>query len=431
MPEVTIEKLAYGGSGIGRISGKACFIPFSAPGDHLSVSIQKSRKSYDEARIDRILTRSMHRVDPPCNYFGICGGCGWQHISYEEQLVQKTAIVSDALWRGARIEAESVRPTIPSKCHYNYRRRIQLKVNFSNGNLSIGFFRQGSHYVVDIADYCHIAHRTLNNVLPAIRSLLAGCGEPDKVPQVDLSCSKTGKVAAIFHYIGRNVESFSERVSTNPNCIDIIKVQTGRKSSLRHLKGDDSLEYSLPSPKGDLNAHFAPEGFSQVNFEQNSTIAADVNEYCRKLKADSVLDLFCGNGNFSLPVAGFTLKVTGFENFSRSIEMAKKNSKINSISNAEYHCLDANEALDQLKRENLRFDLVILDPPRTGAAELASRLYETGATSLIYISCDPQTLARDLSILVNTGYKVSYVQPYDMFPQTYHIETVVYLESFR
>ena len=431
MPDVSIEKLTYGGSGIGRISGKACFIPFSAPGDQLSVSVLKSKISYDEARIDRILTPSDHRVTPPCKYFGVCGGCGWQHVSYDEQLIQKTAIVSDALWRGARIGAETVRPMIPSLSHYNYRRRIQLKVNFINGRLSIGFFRQGSHYVIDIADYCHIAHRSLNNVLPAIRSLLNDCGEPEKVPQVDLSCSETGSVAAIFHYIGKNIERFSERVSTNIHCIDIIKVQTGRKSSLIHLKGEDSLEYSLPSPKGDLNVHFAPEGFSQVNFEQNRNIAADITDYCCKFRPDNVLDLFCGNGNFSLPIAALTSQVTGFENFSRSIAMAKKNSTINRISNAAYYCLDANEALDQIKREKLQFDLAILDPPRTGAAELSSKLYETAASSVIYISCDPQTLARDLSILQHSGYKVSCVQPFDMFPQTYHIETVVYLESIR
>lgn len=432
MPELRIDRLAFGGSGVGRISGKACFVPYAAPNDLLEVAFTKSKKSYDEANILQILHGSESRIEPPCHCFGECGGCNWQHISYEEQCRQKEQIMQDALWRGARIDHNLVNPVIPSSPPFNYRRRIQLKLNFTAGILCIGFYRPGSHYVVDINDRCLLAHESLNAVLPHIRSIIMDCKEPDKVSQVDLGCSENGDVAAIFHYIGTEIDLFSARLIASSCCINILKtvaIQTTRKNICTILSGIQTLHYSLPSTNNDIILQFSPDGFSQVNFQQNRAVAAYILGLCALVNPDSILDLYCGNGNFSLPLAGMVNRISGFECFEKAVMLANGNAKRNGLNNANYYCLDSSAAVDKFINEGQHVDLVIIDPPRNGAADVTSRLSKIGASSVIYVSCDPMTLARDISILLNTGYNVVQVQPFDMFPQTYHIENVVYLTA--
>ena len=432
MPELSIDRLAFGGAGVGRNCGKACFVPYAAPGDQLEVSITKSKKSYDEARIVEIRQGSALRTSPPCPFFGECGGCNWQHVTYEEQCHQKEQIVKDSLWRGARVDKDLIRPVIPSNPYYNYRRRIQLKLNFSNGRQCMGFYRPGSHYVVDINDSCILAHESLNSVMPFIRTVVRACKDREKVPQVDLSSSENGDVAAVFHYIGNHIDQFSADLRAATSCagnLQSVAIQTGRKNSFRILSGKQTMHYSLPTVIGDITLQFAPDGFSQVNFAQNRAVATFISDICTKVKPDRILDLYCGNGNFSLPLASMVKTITGFENFDKSVALANNNAINNGLHNAKYLCLDSTEAVEQFAQQGQQFDLVIIDPPRDGAADVAANIHKTGAASIIYVSCDPMTLARDISILQKTGYKVLQVQPFDMFPQTYHIENVVHLTA--
>lgn len=434
MPELSIDRLAFGGAGVGRNNGKACFVPYAAPGDLLDIAVTKSKKSFDEADILRILQGSSKRITPPCPFFGTCGGCNWQHIAYEEQCHQKEQIVKDALWRSARVDQEFVRPIIPATPHYNYRRRIQLKLDFFAGRQSIGFYRPESHYVVDINDRCLLTHESLNAVLPYLRTVVLDCREPDKIPQVDLISSENGDVAAIFHYTGNDIDRFSARLSTVVNGAEALKtlaVQTGRKHDFRILSGIETMHYSLPVDNEAITLQFAPDGFSQVNFQQNRAIAAFIHNICAMVKPDNVLDLYCGNGNFSLPLASKVKNITGFENFDRSVALANKNAQMNGLQNAKFYSMDAAAAVEKYAQQGQSFDLVIIDPPRNGAADVAASIHKTGAASVIYVSCDPMTFARDLSILQRTGYIIDQVQPVDMFPQTYHIENVAYLTATR
>jgi 23S rRNA (uracil1939-C5)-methyltransferase len=339
-------------------------------------------------------------------------------------------MMKDTLWRGARIEQNLVWPVIPSSLHYTYRRRIQLKLHFSAGKQFIGFYRPGSHYVVDINDSCLLAHESINAVLPFIRTVVMTCNEPDKIPQVDLSSSENGDVAAVFHYIGSDINQFSaslRALTSNAGNLQTLAIQTGRKNSFKILSEKQTLHYSLPSANGDIALQFAPDGFSQVNFQQNRALATFISDLCATIKPDNVLDLYCGNGNFSLPLATMVKSISGFESFEKSVALANNNAMTNGLYNAKYYCLDSSAAVEKLAQEGQLFDLVIIDPPRNGAADVAANIYKTGATSVIYVSCDPMTLARDISILQRTGYKVVQVQPFDMFPQTCHIENVVHL----
>jgi 23S rRNA (uracil1939-C5)-methyltransferase len=192
----------------------------------------------------------------------------------------------------------------------------------------------------------------------------------------------------------------------------------------------EKLAYSVPSSAGgDIGLYFSADSFSQVNFAQNKNIVQLILDYCRKVSPRSILDLYCGNGNFSLPLAGLVKNILGFESVRKSISLAEFNATAVGASNARYLCRDSLAGVKDLARNQGGFDLVIMDPPRAGAEQLSRELHNIGAAHIIYISCDPPTLGRDLAILQNSGYEVEYVQPVDMFPQTYHLESVVFLKA--
>jgi len=435
MPEITIDRLAFGGAGFGRIEGKACFVPYTAPGDVAEISIARSKSSYSEGKLVEIRTPAAARISPVCPVFGSCGGCNWQHITYDEQCLQKEQIFADILWRTARVEAVKIAPLLRADSPFAYRQRIQLKVHYSAGTLSVGFHRAGSHFVVDIPDCCPIAMPALNAALAEVRSLILLSNEPRLVSQVDLVASPAGQVVAIFHYIGHDRQGFASHLAdAAKNLVSLhgISIRSGRKSSLQHFSGPERMVYTLPTCKGDeLEVHYTPDGFSQVNLSRNRAIVAALIDFCKTVKPDSILDLFCGNGNFSLPLARNARKVTGFESFEKSVQLAEYNARHNGLDNAGYSCMDSAAGLELLADNGEYFDLVIIDPPRSGAADVARKLYRSKASHVIYISCDPPTLARDINILQQSGYQVMHIQPVDMFPQTYHLESITFLQSLN
>lgn len=433
MPSLQIDKLAYGGSGFGRLDGKACFVPFAAPGDLINVRIEKNKSSYSEGVVAELISKSKERVEPPCPVFGVCGGCNWQHVSYKEQCRQKENIFAETLWRSARIDKEKIKPILSAAAPFGYRQRIQLKVNYSGSKLSLGFNRRSSHFVVDIGDRCAIAANPINQAIPEIRDIIQSFKEPDSIPQVDLASTEDDSVSALFHYIGENPGALAGYLAakTQNSCrIRSISMQTGRKDTFRHVMGLEKLKYAVSDSRGrELELFYSPESFSQVNFSQNRVLVQTLLDYCSKIPLGSILDLFCGNGNFSLPLASMAHKVLGLESVEKSIALANDNALANDIKNAQYLCIDSAAGIADLIRSARHFDLVILDPPRTGAEEVAKSVHGLSPAHLIYISCDPPTLARDLSTLRKCGFEVIHAQPVDMFPQTYHLESIVFLKA--
>lgn len=432
MPEIFIDRLAFGGSGFGSLDGKACFVPFTSPGDRVRISIEKDKKSYCIGIVDEILSPSPHRILPQCPYFGSCGGCNWQQIEYAEQCRQKDNILAETLWRGARIDREHIKPILYSK-PYEYRQRIQLKAHYSNGRTALGFNRRNSHNVVDIGNRCAIASAPLNDAISIVRDIISSFSDPSKIPQVDLSSSSEGNVSALFHYTGNLSEQLATHLRKDSyidSTLHSISMQSGRKNNYRHIKGLQQLKYTVPSANGDgLNLYYTPDGFSQVNFAQNIALIEILTGICKSVPHKSILDLYCGNGNFSLPLAGIAEEVTGYEYFNKSVQLAKYNASVNAITNANYFAMDSEVAVNHIVDNGNSFDLVILDPPRSGADIVSKILHKTGASNLIYISCDPLTLSRDISHIKSSGFEVVLVQPVDMFPQTYHIENLVLLKA--
>jgi 23S rRNA (uracil1939-C5)-methyltransferase len=432
---VTIEKLVFGGRGLAHLHGKACFVPLTAPGDEVSLRLLVEKRSHLEAEMQDVLHPAECRVTPPCPVFGTCGGCDWQHIDYARQLHEKQRIYSDFLRRSAGVSEEAILPMVAAPAPYGYRCRIQLKIRDVAGRLHMGFYRTGSHFVVDFPDYCAIASNGVNRLIPRLRALLADYEERAKIPQIDISVGDDDRAILIFHYIGSDSKAFAEflaralhRFPPSTGCY----IQTGRKTSLLKISGLESLEYSLPAGLVPgmlpLELSFSRGGFSQVNYRQNLTLISLVGGFLKLTGTEKVLDLYCGNGNFSLPLAHAVGKVSGIEAFDGSVADACRNSVANGIVNTFFSCEDAASGVKRLATAGEKFDIVLLDPPRNGAREIVEYIPALAPRAVVYVSCDPATLARDVGLLRKCGYTAVKSCPVDMFPQTYHIESVTLLQ---
>jgi len=433
-PTATIEKLAFGGNGICRIAGKVCFVPFSCPGDEVRLAVTTEKRSYLEARIVELITPSPFRTQPSCPVFGTCGGCSWQHIDYAQQLAAKQQILTETMWRGARVGAECITATQPSARQYGYRSRVQFKLHGSGDKLQIGFYRTGSHLVVDAGQGCPVALPVINEALAALRSVLKSFADIRSIPKISIDSAEQGLIAVV-KYSGR--DSASAAAFFEKHCGELLPLtglflQSERSGSLQKVYGDDLLTYSLPawSPGSEpIRLSYQAGGFAQVNRDQNGAMLEIVKRLAGFTGTEQVLDLYCGNGNFSLPIASLVSEVTGIEEFAGSIAAARENGIKNHISNAAFICADAASGTRQLADNGSRFDTVILDPPRSGAAEAVAEICRLKPDRIIYVSCDPSTLARDCGMLAEKGYQVSECVPVDMFPQTYHIESVTLLKK--
>ncbi|MFZ3209582.1 MAG: class I SAM-dependent RNA methyltransferase [Geobacteraceae bacterium] len=439
MPQVVrIEKMSFGGAGFGRVDGKACFVPFTAPQDVCGIRTKRDKRSYMEGELIDLFETSPLRTVPTCPVFGECGGCSWQYLTYPAQLDAKQEIFAEMLWRSARVPVERVESIICAVETYGYRSRVQVKLHCSGGSFRIGFYRTGSHYVVDIPGECAIAHPAINHALTEIRPLLASCPDLSRVPQIDLAAGDDGAVIAIFHYIGSHYREFHEYLLENRACIASVSgifLQRGRKSTIVKVAGVDFLSYRIPAEllpgSSPLALTFSRGGFSQVNYPQNQSLISTVCDWAKPGPEDKLLDLFCGNGNFSIPLAVCAAKVIGMENYPPSIADAARNAVANGVLNADFICCDVATGVKDMATKGKTFDVVIMDPPRTGAMDVVRHIPLLKPRAIIYVSCDPATLARDLNDLRNSGYEVVKSRPLDMFPQTYHIESVTLLEPLN
>jgi 23S rRNA (uracil1939-C5)-methyltransferase len=418
--------LAFGGRGVGRFGGKAVFVPFSAPGDVVRCRIVRDRKRYSEGEIAGFHVRSSDRRVPPCPVFGECGGCQWQHLHYQSQRYWKERIFFDLLRRSCGVDASCLHPVVPAPQEWGYRTRVQFKCRQTEKGFLMGFFRRESHFVIDV-ESCPITHPVLNQAMNVFRTWIGGSPWAEKIPQVDLATGDDGRVRAVIHFLGQEPDAFADGVrSVGEEFGFSIFLQSGRKESLRSVAGPEDLFIKIGNPAQELG--YGPGGFAQVNLEQNRNLVSEVLRTAALTGDERVLDLFCGMGNFSLPLARAAAAVTGVEENGWSVAKARQNALRNRISNATFHACPAEGAAVALAG-GLPFDLVVLDPPRTGAYRVVRDLAVAGPRRILYVSCDPPTLVRDLVPLLHGGYRLTWSRPFDFFPQTYHIESLTLLEK--
>ncbi len=419
---LTVETMVNGGAGLARHQGQVVFIPHTAVGDTVSCRVTKSKKNFLQAEVVEILKPAPVRQQPLCPVAGECGGCQWQHLPYLEQLSWKESLFRESLTRRCGCEPDRILPIIPATDEWNYRSRVQIKCHNSPAGFVTGFYRPKSHLVVS-AEQCPIIAPELNNLLAQLRHIINHTPYASDIEQIDLAVGDNGKCSVLVHYSGSDSASLAGLLQGEELTADLL-IKAADSSELIKVCGDGVMQIAVDSPPIQLD--YAVGGFAQINLQQNLALVDTVLNLAELTGEEQVLDLYCGMGNFSLPLARRVKAVIGVEGSVVSIEMARHNSRLNEINNVEFYSQPAEGALLLFSQQQV-IDLLVLDPPRSGAAVTMEELLKTPVKKVLYISCDPQTLARDLGVLVNGGYDLVSSQPFDMFPQTHHCESVTLL----
>jgi 23S rRNA (uracil1939-C5)-methyltransferase len=383
--KIKIDSVAFGGAGIGRVNNIVVFVPFSAPGDELEVEILHLKKKFARGKISRIIRQSPVRVKPPCDYYEKCGGCCYQHLDYDCQLKLKKKQVEDAFWKIGKIEDAHVLDTIASPEIYHYRGKAQFHAGALGDGWEIGFQDVSGGQLVDI-DTCRIMHESINKKMSALR---------------DHDRSKWTKRAK------RTLNIWSDHDSG----------QIGDQESIvRTVKGKDFL---VPR-----------DGFFQANLFLTGRLVDEVNRLVASEKVNTLIDAYCGSGLFSVFMSPYVKQITGIEINEKSVKYARMNAEKAGIKNAVFLNGDVDKILqERFVMSGEKADMVVLDPPRAGCAKpVLDSIVNIQPRSIIYISCNPATQARDVQYLKNFGYNLKSLLPVDMFPQTEHIEVVGHLE---
>ncbi len=441
-----ITTLTSQGSGLGRFNDMAVFVEGSAVGDDLLVHIIKVKKNYAVGIIKKIYKSSPDRVEADCEAFGKCGGCSYRHISYEAEKREKLQSVTDAMNRigGIDIEAENIY-TVKNPCRYRNKAQIPVGLD-KNGNLITGFYSKRSHRIIPCED-CLLQMHGFRDIVSAVRRYILE--NPVSVYNEETGEGlirhiylrqgrKTGQIMVCLVINGDMLpkkEKLIEAVtSVNENIKSVVlninkedtNVVLGEKCVT--LWGEDFIEDELCG----LTFRISPLSFYQVNPEGTEILYGKAREYASLKGGETLLDLYCGTGTIGLTMAGDCKELIGVEIIPQAIENAKKNAEANGITNARFICDDASGAAKTLFDEGIRPDVVILDPPRKGcSADVIDTVVNMSPDRVVYVSCDPSTLARDCRIFEDKGYEVAELCAVDMFPRTVHVETVVLLSQRR
>jgi 23S rRNA (uracil1939-C5)-methyltransferase len=415
---VTIESLSYGIFGVARTEEGVVMVPGTAPGDVARVRIVADKRDHREAEVVEILESSRERRTPPCPYVPECGGCDWQHVSHRAQLEAKERIVRDALVRIGGLDPAmlDVRPIVPC-AEWGYRHRLNLRVD---GEQRLGFYQHRSHRLVEVAA-CRIADASVNLHLAAARAWLRGVSTD--IRRLEIASARDSRVAFVGNAEGpfRHDEAYHEKfLRGHPTVNGIVLFGKGWRrvfgEPLADLEVEDGLVLETQG------------GFTQVNPLGNRRLVEILLKLAAPSSNDRVLDLYCGSGNFTLPLARRAAAVLGVESDPAAAAQARRNADRAGLANCRFVQQEAASAARGLAAAGERYSLVVLDPPRSGAANVVDHLPALTAERMIYVSCDPSTLARDLRRLTAYGFEVGPVQPIDLFAQTHHVETVVRLD---
>ena len=415
-----IDTIAFGGRGILRDETRVIFVPFTAPGDLVQIELTSQKKRYGEGRLKKIITPSLLRTPPVCPYFEQCGGCQFQHITYEAQLEIKRKFIEDALQRIGSISF-TVAPIIPSQLLWNYRNHIRLKIFFQAG--LIGYIGADHHAFIAI-DECAIFQNPSHPIFTDLQTFLKRV-DWGKISSAYLRifALQSNDYLMVFYLeqpFTINTEQIEQELKTHPSWAGMIFALPHETISV----GQIECRFTIL----DLQIQFSPFGFVQNHLEQSRQLYQFILDHIPE-GISHALDLYCGIGITALLLARKGINVIGVESHLKTVEIAQENARSNRIDSVKFYCGKAETLITGLLK-NHTFDLVLLNPPRTGLdPQLITELMDASPTHLMYVSCMPSTLARDLNLFLNKGYQIVSVQGFDLFPQTTHIETVVILKK--
>ena len=441
--DVTIDDLAFGGEGVGRLDGYVMFIRGGLPGDRVRVYVTETRARYGRGEIDEVLTRAPDRVEPPCPYFGRCGGCRLQHLAYPAQLAFKAKQVRDCLERLGNVADFELRPILPAPDPYGYRNKMEFTVAQAKGEPIIGLHQADRYDVVLDIERCLLQSETMNTLLDEMRrqararrlpvwdgateqgllrfvSLREGRRTGDAMVNVVAASPDLERLAPVADALRARVPATASVVLN----VNAKKASVAVGSEEHVLLGRETITESL----GGLSFQVSANSFFQTNTVQAERLFALVEAACASEGHETIIDLYSGTGAISLLLARGCRRVYGIEVAPAAVADAVRNARANGIENCTFLTGEVRHVLPALIAEGVRADTVVADPPRAGFHPKAlGTLAALGPARIVYVSCNPSTLARDVGDLVRRGYRLEWVQPVDMFPQTPHIEAIARL----
>ncbi|WP_342429881.1 23S rRNA (uracil(1939)-C(5))-methyltransferase RlmD [Neobacillus sp. FSL H8-0543] len=441
---LTIKRLGINGEGVGYFKRQVVFVPGALPGEEVVVEATNVTPKFAEAKIKKIRIKSPHRVQAPCPVYEQCGGCQLQHLKYEQQLVEKRDIVIQSLERHTKlvIDKMDIRETIGMEDPWGYRNKSSFQLAGKDGKVLAGLYGLNSHELIDI-EHCAVQHSQTNEAVNTVKKIL----EELKITIYNEK-SRKGIVRTIVTRVGVQTGELQVVLITNqaelpkkdhiiqeiqkrlPNVTSIVQNINEQKTSLIFgeetvsLAGEDFIQETL----GDLQFELSARTFFQLNPVQTIKLYNEVRTAAALTGEEKIVDAYCGVGTIGLWLADQAAEVRGMDVIPEAIEDAKKNAKRHGITNTKYVPGKAEEVLPKWVKKGWKPDVIIVDPPRTGLDnQLIQTILQAAPEKLLYISCNPSTLAKDIQML-SAKYEVKYIQPLDMFPQTSHVETVTLLE---
>lgn len=430
--ELTIESLSHDGKGVARnAEGKTVFVHGALAGERVMARLTQRRKSHDEADAVEVLAASADRVEPRCAHFGVCGGCSLQHLAPSAQVAAKQQALLDALTHIGKVTPDEVLPPLLNETPWGYRRKARLGIKYvaKKGKVLVGFRERGTPYVTDLQE-CHVLHPRIAELLQPISRMVEGFSIRDRVPQVEVAMDDE-QLVLIFRVLDPLSDSDLGALRAFGERHDLfVYLQPGGPDTVAPLDRRAELVYALPA--FGLSLNFLPNDFTQVNTAINRQMVPKAVEMLDIQPGEQVLDLFCGVGNFTLPLATRAERVVGVEGDAGLVARARANAERNGLDNVAFHVANLYQDLERPPWLGEHYEKVLLDPPRSGAFEILEHLPRLGAKRLVYVSCYPGTLARDAGELVHKhGYRLLAAGVMDMFPHTAHVESIALFEKAK
>lgn len=420
-----ITALSHDSRGIAQINGKTIFIEGALPGEEVLFSYTKQRGKYDEGKIVEIITPSPERVTPLCQHFGICGGCAMQHLSSEAQLALKQKTLLEQLKHFGNIQPQKILPPLTGPA-WAYRRKARLGVKYviKKQTVLVGFREKNGRYLADIKR-CEILHPSVGPKIHLLQTLINQLKGYNQIPQIEVAIGDEATALIFRHMTPLESSDITQLIAFGQTHNIHIYLQPSKPSSIHCIWPDvklNRLYYRLP--KYQLELGFHPTDFTQINAEINCQMIDQALNLLAPHANDRILDLFCGLGNFTLPIAQQCMEAIGVEGDLELVGRAQENAQRNNISNAYFHQADLTTDFNSANWTQGGFTKILLDPPRSGALEIVQTLSRWNAERIVYVSCNPATLARDAGELAKQGYHLQCAGIIDMFPQTHHVEAM-------
>ncbi|KZY30124.1 23S rRNA (uracil(1939)-C(5))-methyltransferase [Alcanivorax sp. HI0083] len=428
----SIETLSHDGRGIARRDGKTTFIDNALPGEEVMFKFTYMRRKFDEGKAVEIVTASPDRVTPPCEHSALCGGCSLQHMSPEVQVARKEAVLREQLQHFGGLEPEEwLAPLTGPVTGYRSKARLGVKYVEAKGETLVGFREKRNSFIAQLRT-CEVLIPDVGHRLSELRTLMHGLESRSRIPQIELAAGDDD-VALIIRHLDPLPEADQQALlgfcqNLGWHCY----LQPGNESTVHRIwpeGGEQRLYYKHPSAGVELAFH--PTDFTQVNAEINRKMVPLALDLLDISPEHTVLDLFCGLGNFTIPAAKRAGKVVGVEVSQAMVERGYENARRNGLENLEFHAWDLSQDISGQAWAREAYDRILIDPPRTGALEMVKLMPRLGASKIVYVSCNPATLARDAGELIALGYRLKAAGVMDMFPHTTHVESIAVFEKAK